>query len=146
MLQENQVPPALRDELFARLDAIAAKLGVAAEHLWEVLVRQAYMEWFSVLGWCLAAVILYLMGKAMAQFVYHMSYSGMIDPPSYRTKRSDEEAVKLSTEYKGIAQNIANMVVGIVVACGVISRMVIALSASFNPEYFAFKEIMKLLR
>jgi len=30
----------MKEELFTRLDAIAAKLGVAAEHLWGVLIRQ----------------------------------------------------------------------------------------------------------
>jgi hypothetical protein len=46
----------IRQEVFDRLDAIAAKLNVAVAHLWEVLVRQAYLDawwhvaWFVLLG------------------------------------------------------------------------------------------------
>jgi hypothetical protein len=34
----------LQDAIFTRLDAIAAKLGVAAGHIWPVLVRQATVD------------------------------------------------------------------------------------------------------
>ena len=34
----------MNDEVLARIDALAAKLGVVGEHLWGVLVRQAYIE------------------------------------------------------------------------------------------------------
>ena len=38
---DSLVTPAFREELFSRLDALAAKLGVGAEYLWEVLISQA---------------------------------------------------------------------------------------------------------
>lgn len=31
------------EQVMQRIDALAAKLGVVGEHLWEVLVRQAYI-------------------------------------------------------------------------------------------------------
>jgi len=34
----------IQQEIFSRLDTMASKLGVAAEHLWEVLVLHAYTE------------------------------------------------------------------------------------------------------
>ena len=34
----------MNPELLTRLDAIATKLGIAAAHLWDILVRQVYVE------------------------------------------------------------------------------------------------------
>ena len=34
----------MQDEILTRLDAFAAKLGVAADQLWEVMVSRAYLE------------------------------------------------------------------------------------------------------
>ena len=41
-------------ELFTRLNTLAAKLGVTAEHLWAVLLKQARIEVIS--GLCLAGI------------------------------------------------------------------------------------------
>jgi hypothetical protein len=38
------VNPDLQKELLARLDALAAKLGVAASDLWAIYMRQAHIE------------------------------------------------------------------------------------------------------
>lgn len=45
----------LQQEIFSRLDAVAAKLGVAADQLWEILIKQAFIEGITSLIW---AVIL----------------------------------------------------------------------------------------
>jgi hypothetical protein len=39
----------VNDELHKELAALAAKLGVSVEHLWGVLVRQAYIDGLSSL-------------------------------------------------------------------------------------------------
>jgi hypothetical protein len=39
----------MSDELHKELAALAAKLGVSVEHLWGVLVRQAYIDGLSSL-------------------------------------------------------------------------------------------------
>lgn len=41
--------PELQKQIFERLDAMAAKLGVAAQYLWATLVRQSYVEGFTYL-------------------------------------------------------------------------------------------------
>lgn len=43
--------PDLQKELFSRLDAFAAKLGVGAAHMWGVLTKQAYIEGISDFIW-----------------------------------------------------------------------------------------------
>ncbi len=40
-------------EILKRLDALATKLGVTADHLWGVLVRQARVEFIVDAGLCL---------------------------------------------------------------------------------------------
>lgn len=39
----------VRSQVFARIDALASKLGVAGAHLWGVLVRQAYVDFVTAL-------------------------------------------------------------------------------------------------
>ena len=47
----------LGEEALARLDVLAAKMGVGAEHMWEVLTKQGLYEgWFAVA--CVAAGVL----------------------------------------------------------------------------------------
>jgi len=56
--------PDLQKELFSRLDAFAAKLGVASAHVWGVLAKQSVMDGITDFIWAgsfilLAGVCLY---------------------------------------------------------------------------------------
>lgn len=48
----------ISDELLKRLDLLAQKLGVTIEHLWQVLVRQAYIEAYFAIFWVILSVVL----------------------------------------------------------------------------------------
>ena len=47
--QEERTLETMSDDLHKELAALAAKLGVSVEHLWGVLVRQAYIDGLSSL-------------------------------------------------------------------------------------------------
>jgi len=48
----------ISEELLKRLDLLAQKLGVTIEHLWQVLVRQAYVEAYFAIFSIISSVVL----------------------------------------------------------------------------------------
>lgn len=112
----------MKEELLKRLDVLAAKVGVASEHMWGVLVRQAYIEGISVL----VATLLVAIGSVFIwrQFV---KSNGAYD---------DLDVLWL------IAGTIST-IIGIVFL--VISVDLVP-TAIFNPEYYALKQILTVLR
>jgi hypothetical protein len=47
----------LGEEALARLDVLAAKMGVGAEHMWEVLTKQGKVEAFYGVLYCLLCLV-----------------------------------------------------------------------------------------
>lgn len=115
-------------EVLSRLDALAAKLGVAASHLWAVLVRQAYVE---AAGTALfVAMIVALTYVAVRVFRYGRAkewYSGF-----------DNESACIGTA-------VACLGLGV---CWVIALVQIVCSAQniLNPEYFALSKILEAVK
>jgi hypothetical protein len=70
----------LQKEIFTRLDAIAAKLGVAAAHLWEVLIRQGYIEGLAniIVAIVLFFVVLVLGVKTSRVYQDHTFWLGSL--------------------------------------------------------------------
>lgn len=118
MGEEAAVNEEVYADVMARLDAIAAKLGVAAEHLWGAVVRQQVIEGVALL--CCAALVagfwvwgLYLIGKLA----------------------SDEGP-------KAFGALLSSFVLG-----GIFCSLLYgALPMVLNPEYAAFKDVVRMLR
>jgi len=115
----NNIDP----EIFKRLDALAAKLGVTAERLWAVLVKQAGVELFVVL---LSSLLL----GAMAVVCFRLT--------GWFMRKAED---------RGDGYGIAAVLSGI--ACLILVIVTIAFLCEaptlvMNPEYWALREILKV--
>jgi len=108
----------MQEELLKRLDALAAKLGVAAEHLWDVLVRQGQIEGMR-------GVVLAVVGFVV------MLIAGRKAARAFRENRDD-----------------ATM--GWVILCFLSGGAALVGQADawylLNPEYFALRQLLELLK
>lgn len=127
-----------KQEMFKRLDILGEKLGVTANHLWAVLVRQAYAE---ALG-NLVIVAGLLVGIVIAvRYVKWFSKQPFEQDQEYKCIRARSD--------KQTAQLIAAIFAGIgavVAAVAVVSLLYYAVLALYNPEYFALQKLLEALK
>lgn len=118
----------MQEEVLQRLDTLANRLGVAVEHLYAVLVRQAYVEFVQALiGFMLvagAAYLWYRLGKWYNDENTELDYT--------------------STDHYGFVLVVTGMVL-LVVSIGIIYHLVTTIGYLINPEYFAVKKIIELM-
>jgi hypothetical protein len=112
----------MTEELLARLDALAAKLGVAAGQLWEIMVRQVYVE-----------VVRngFLVVLSVGVFVWTIYFF-----TAFR-KKLYGDALEVSTSLTVIFAVLA-VVVFSMSAYGIAGRLI-------NPEFYALDTLMKSL-
>jgi hypothetical protein len=128
-------------ELQNKLAELADKLGVSVEHLWGVLVRQAYIDGIATLGGSLLLLILLWLAAANAKKVLRKCKNAI---DSARLGELDE-----------IAQIILVVLVGAaIVGGGIASIFVIvnlplwiisAIGKLLNPEYYALMDLKGFL-
>lgn len=132
------------------LEQVAAKLGVAVEYLWEILVRQKFAE--GVTNLIIAGILL------VAIVVMCCVTPGIVKHYSNKYKELREDRMKNGTGYHGshkissfeeddarrTAQDVPWIVFFIVLFMLVIVIPVTigGVQKLINPEYFAIKEIM----
>lgn len=104
------------------LDALAARFGSTGAHLWLVLQRQAYVEFYVALAWCALAI-------GICAAIWRKSVASWKDP-------LDEESSVV------FAVGGVLCMVGLVVAT---IGLFVALPGVLNPEYFALREILRAL-
>lgn len=113
------------------IEQLAAKLGVAAEHLWGVLVKQAYVDgisgmiWSGV--WLLAAII-----------------SAVFCRLSYKNATKDGEELDLEEAAGALTGFAAFFTVAFIVIFAVVFTGGIKLL--INPEYKAFMDIIRQVK
>jgi cytochrome bd-type quinol oxidase subunit 2 len=119
----------VNEELLKRLDVLAAKLGVTAQYLWTVLVKQAHIEAAMDTFWAVVFIALLVSGVICLRW----SIKKINDPDTY----NEEGWIALSTFS------------GIVIFAGLILVPVFTSSAiaeHFNPEYWALEKILSALK
>jgi len=118
-------------ELLDRLDMLASKLGVAAQHLWPVLIRQARAEGYVFLGLGMSLVM--VLGYCM----YCCASRGMElskpDPKYPSSTIGDSEPWFVASCFLGL---------GVLVSSTGLFAGALRL---FNPEYYAFTGLLSLL-
>jgi hypothetical protein len=108
----------MNEEILKRLDALGAKLGVTAQYLWGVLIKQARVEmWTDTAIVCVALVA----AGASAWMVRW----------AHKEDTSDSEAIV-----------IVGSIVGLVASGIAIGYAVAAITEGANPEYWALKQVM----
>jgi hypothetical protein len=118
----------MKEELLQRLDALAAKLGVAVEHLWDVLVVQGYVEGATALALTLVGASLVVVGvRMLKKNLILLVGADQDEEPRY-----------------GVMAFVWG--IGAVVGCIVFATNVIYVKYLFNPEFYALYEILKLVR
>jgi len=129
-IQEAEiVDSTLKEEIFTRLDVIAEKLGVAAEHLWEIFTQQAIITGTTTL--CVFSVVC-LIGIWLvrhATLKNHKPYFSTGDEPT-------------GTFFVLIGGIVTLLVSGI----GLLSKFQESLGQILNPEYYAWLEIKRLIQ
>jgi hypothetical protein len=111
------------DQIVAVLGPLAAKLGVAAEHLWAVLLRQA-----PITGAMSLVFYAFLIACCFGLFRWIKFVRDKVD-----NDRWDE------ISYLGPILGAIPLVIGIVIA---IDYLPLTVAAFFNPEYWALHEII----
>jgi len=118
----------MNEELNKQLAELAAKLGTNAEHLWSVLVKQAYIDGISSLMTTLGC------GVATAVVLWFFVYLR----PKWKETVEPKPNFFLTTEpveYMVLAIVLALL---LAVAC---SNFYWVLSDFFNPEFYAWRQL-----
>jgi len=111
-------------EILQRIDVLAAKLGVAAEYLWDVLIRQMWL----VEGWmCVGlGVALLLVGAVGCMRLY------LLGGPDTSTGEWTQKDSRFTV-------NVVFAIVGILGGTFVLPD---AVAKVLNPAYYAFKALI----
>lgn len=123
----------MNEKLAELLAQLAAKLGTTVEHLWAVLVHQAKVEALVSIGWDIAAVVYValLIKKLPGWFQAVADYD------------DEGEGGKAFCMLFGA---VAGVVVGVVAFIGIIATVGTTVTQLANPEYWALKEILEVLK
>ncbi len=114
----------MNDEILKRLDILAAKLGITAQYLWGVLVKQARIEMYADIGWSI------LLSGMLALFLWVLRK--LYISPNER-------------EMDGIAA-LGLAIASIIVFIFLVVSVSGALTEGLNPEYWALNHIMEKLK
>lgn len=120
-------------EVFARLDALAEKLGVTAQYLWTVLLKQAHVEAVSSLCWAGAGLMALVGGVLGIRCALRMKK----DKPSWTDREEmSEKAVTV------LAVSIAATFIGLL---GLILNLSWVITPWLNPEFWALQQVLQVL-
>lgn len=119
----------LKEELLKRLDVLAAQLGTTSEYIWEVLIKQARVEAvISVVAVAFGIVLLVIgcyLGRRLAVNVKEII-------------EADTPALFIGHLFGGLL----GVFIGLVL---IRVHFHTALTAYFNPEYWALQKVLSLL-
>lgn len=113
------------EQILTRIDTLANKLGVTAEYLFGVYVKQAYVEvvQYIILASIWGAVF------TITLLAFKKSMSGSWDNPTF---------------YNIAA--ITGAVLSFVLTLAMMIEIGVAITCYLNPEYFAFKEVLSNIK
>jgi len=119
----------INPEILSRLDSLSQTLGVTAAHLFDVLIAQAKFEAVSIVLVLIASIL----GLIFCCRVFVKNMRGWVT----RKTCPEDLMIVLSVGFG----------VGCIIDIGIqINNMSDVLGMIFNPEYWALKQIMEVLK
>jgi len=116
--------PTMMDEVFGIL---AERFGSSVERLWEIALRQAYVEAGVMLFWLIVTPIVTIFwGRSLMRNVSEWGKNEAVD----------------------VVKTVASIVVGfalMIAWIGILLTMGDLFTALFNPEYYVLQQIFQLL-
>lgn len=111
----------MNDEILKRIDALATKLGVTADHIWAVLVKQAGVEFKEWIVWASLWFILSICLAYSARWIYK------------KFEKTEPELFMFAAAPGAIA---------LVLGLGCLGN---TMTLVLNPEYWALTQITKMI-
>ena len=121
----------MNDQLALTLVTLADKLDTTVEHLWQVMIAQAYISAMTDLALTVVWILLTIVATV---FVY---------------KKNSESADEDGRKWPNGIEMIAYIVVAYMVISSVVMLVLIPndiITALYNPEYWALQQIMSLAK
>jgi hypothetical protein len=116
------------DKIANLLEELANKLGTTMEHLWNILIHQAYVEAFKNIS-----IIAFFIIAEMLIFKYVIKYN--------KGKRFED----IDDDFGFIAV-ILFIVILVLIIIIIMSLVPETIDAIFNPEYWALNHILKCIK
>lgn len=136
----QEITPALKAEIFARIDALASKLGVASSELWRILCQQGFV---ASLVWITASFVL-LIGAAISyKFLYNTILG--LSKPENRHNQHGHQVLNESYIVRIVVSIIVTTAITIRFGVTFFSHLETIYSGIFNPEYYAFLQVKELI-
>lgn len=119
----------LDDKITNLLEKLADKLGTTIEHLWNILIHQAYVEAFKNI-----AIIAFFIIAEILIFKYTIKYN------------KGKSLEDIDNDFKSIAVIILSIIISVFTIAIIGCLIPETVDAIFNPEYWALTHILKLIR
>lgn len=140
------------DKAFGYIDAIAEKLGVASEHVYEVLVTQAILTgWMQIVVGIILVAFMIISTFLAYKINFSKDYKKIKVQTNYGQLTELEPDNVWAKIYEALSDTsfgsvvfiayIMILIVGVVSVIGLVDGIMNVL----NPEYYAIKELLKVL-
>jgi uncharacterized membrane protein YqgA involved in biofilm formation len=121
----------MNKETLDLLKDLAAKLGTTADHLWSVLIRQAYVSFFCDL-------LLYFLIGGLIGIAYKLA--------KRLASSADEMAHKGEDDTLQVAGLIVTGIVTIILLLYAITNVGDTITKIANPEYWALQQVLDTVK
>jgi hypothetical protein len=128
LIDGTQVADKAVDGILQRIDALSAKIGTTAAHVWDVYVQQARVE---AIRDTVFVVILLIVSSLLAYLSYRLSRHGI--------KRDCYDDWPFITGTFAVIGSIGALIAALVISYGAIGELL-------NPQYWAFQHLMADLK
>ncbi len=136
----------LTEGILERLDALALSLGTTVEHLWGVLVKQAYVVVIQNTFISIACFVILFIGVTTYKKI---NRKRIIKKEEYRKDNLEGSRHQWETVYDDSGE-ITGMIVMALISVIALGFAIASLSGIptcvINPEYFALKKVLVLLQ
>jgi len=119
----------LEDKITNLLEKLANKLGTTIEHLWNILIHQAYIEAFKNI-----IMIAFFIIAEILIFKYAVRYN------------KGKSLEDIDNDFRSITVIILFIIISVFTIIMIASLIPETIDAIFNPEYWALNHILKLIR